>query len=225
MNGIGAPASAAVERPRHTPLLIRILMIGDSSVGKTSLVLRYDNRGFNRQFTTTIGVDYSDRLLELDGRQVKLQIWDTAGQERFHSLTTSFFKRAEGFVVVYDVSNRQSFESLARWMKDIMEHGKRGSDVIICGNKCDLQGREVAVEEGEQLAANMGVPYVETSAKDNINVDDTFDSLALRVKTRLELNQAASEAPADGDTLRLNGNRDPSDANATFTEKIESCCS
>ena len=74
MNGIGAPASAAVERPRHTPLLIRILMIGDSSVGKTSLVLRYDNRGFNRQFTTTIGVDYSDRLLELDGRQVKLQV-------------------------------------------------------------------------------------------------------------------------------------------------------
>lgn len=218
--GVGGVAGGVNSKPM--PLLIRILMIGDSSVGKTSLVLRYDDRGFNLRFTTTIGVDYSDRLLELDGRQVKLQIWDTAGQERFHSLTTSFFKRAEGFVLVYDVSNRQSFESVSTWMKDIVEQGKRGSDVVICGNKCDLQGREVPREEGEQLAAELGVPYMETSAKDNLNVKETFDDLAARVKTRLEVSQAASDAA--GETLRINGGRMGGDADTSLTQKMESCC-
>ncbi|CAB1118577.1 unnamed protein product [Ectocarpus sp. CCAP 1310/34] len=222
MNGLGAPAVGGAGNP--TPLLIRILMIGDSSVGKTSLVLRYDKRGFNLRFTTTIGVDYSDRLLELDGRQVKLQIWDTAGQERFHSLTTSFFKRAEGFVLVYDVSNRQSFESVSTWMKDIVEQGKRGSDVVICGNKCDLQGREVAREEGEQLAAELGVPYMETSAKENLNVEETFGNLASRVKTRLEASQAATDAAGSGETLRLNGGRNGGVDTESLTQRMESCC-
>ncbi|CAM9646607.1 unnamed protein product [Phaeothamnion confervicola] len=205
---------------KPAPLLIRLLMIGDSSVGKTSLVLRYDKRGFNPKFTTTIGVDYSDRLLEIEGRQVKLQIWDTAGQERFHSLTTSFFKRAEGFVMVFDVTNRQSFDNVRRWMNDISEQGKKESDIVVCGNKCDATSRQVSEKiEAATLCKEFQVPYVETSAKENINVDSVFGSLAAKVKNRLDAKSSEEEQRAN-EVLRLK-----TGGSESMSSKMDSCCS
>ncbi|CAM9262120.1 unnamed protein product [Chrysoparadoxa australica] len=188
-----------------SPLLIRVLMVGDSSVGKTSIVLRYDKRGYNPKFSTTIGVDYSDRMVDLDGKTVKLQIWDTAGQERFHSLTTSFFKRAEGFVLVYDVCSRASFESLDRWMKDAKDQGKKDCDIVICGNKCDVRAgsRSVQESEGKEFASQHMVPYFETSAKDNINIDEVFYLLARSIMTRLDRERSEGEANESSPTVKI----------------------
>jgi len=174
-------------------------MIGESSVGKTSLVLRFDNRGFNQKFTTTIGVDYSDRVISIDGKDVKLQIWDTAGQERFHSLTTSFFKRAEGFALVFDLNKRDTFDSIARWMKDVQAQAKPDSDIVLVGNKCDVIERVVTKEEAEELAVQYGIPYFETSAKENINVEDMFTSLATSIKKRI-----VEDEPEEEKTIDLN---------------------
>ncbi|KAG5177675.1 Rab8D, rab family GTPase [Tribonema minus] len=209
-----SPAAPAAPAP-PAALLIRVLMIGESSVGKTSLVLRYDKRGFNAKFTTTIGVDYSDRMLTVDARAVKLQIWDTAGQERFHSLTTSFFKRAEGFALVFDVSDRRSFDAVARWMGDIREQGKADSDVVLVGNKCDVKERAVAKGEAEKLAKHFAVPYFEASAKDNVNVDVIFETLASSVKRRLDA-KAADEAKKASETVTLGTAAEP--------KKKSACC-
>jgi Ras-related protein Rab-8A len=206
------------------PLLIRVLMIGDSSVGKTSLVLRYDKRSFSGQFTTTIGVDYSDRLMEIAGRKVKLQIWDTAGQERFHSLTTSFFKRAEGFVVVFDLSQRSTFEGIGRWMSDISEQGKSGVNVVLVGNKCDLaEKRAVTEEEGSDLAKRYGGLYFETSAKENVNIDGVFTHIAEAVKSRLDSIQEKDEK-AIRDSLNLAQDSNTTSRSAGGRNKSSPCC-
>jgi len=168
---------------KKQPPIIRILMVGDSSVGKTSLVMRFDDKGFLNKYATTIGVDYSDRLVEVDGDEYKLQVWDTAGQERFRALTSSFFKRADGFCLCYDISSRHSFDNVNRWMKDICEQAPSGFNLILVGNKCDVPEarREVAYQEGVDLAGEFGAPFLEASAKTDRNVDDVFMTVASAV--------------------------------------------
>lgn len=168
------------KRGRDATSVVRVLMIGDSGVGKTSLVLRYDEDSFSHKFVTTIGVDYRDKLVEIDGKRVKLQIWDTAGQERFRSLTSNFFSRADGMVLTYDVGDRTSFEHLRNWMTEINKHAPDDVNIVVCGAKCDLdvQDRQVTIEEGRELAQAFSVPYFEASAKKSINVENMFMSLA-----------------------------------------------
>ncbi|KAJ1457544.1 small GTPase superfamily [Pelagophyceae sp. CCMP2097] len=168
------------------PQVIRILMIGDSNVGKTSLVVRYDKDTFSTKFMTTIGVDYRDKFLEIDGQQVKLQIWDTAGQERFRSLTANFFGKADGFVVCYDVANAVSFGHVRTWINDIHKHKRGDVDMAVCGCKCDVEEkrREVTKADAAALAAEYKEPYYEASAKNNTNVVQTFEDLARRIYRR-----------------------------------------
>ncbi|KAJ8603826.1 hypothetical protein CTAYLR_000258 [Chrysophaeum taylorii] len=167
-------------------MVIRLLMIGDSSVGKTSLVIRYDEDTFSTKYMTTIGVDYRDKFIEVDGRPIKLQIWDTAGQERFRSLTANFFGKADGFVVCFDVSNRTSFGHIRNWISDVQQHKRGEVDVALCGCKCDVEARvrEVSEQEARGLADEFKVPYYEASAKMNTNVAQTFEELAEKVVRR-----------------------------------------
>ena len=166
---------------------IKLLMIGDSGVGKTCLLLRYANDSFSPTFITTIGIDFKIKTIELDEKVVKLQIWDTAGQERFRTITTSYFRGAQGILLVYDVTDRGSFENISNWVGQIQAHADLNVNKILVGNKCDVDPSKIAVseEEGQRLADQHGIPFFQTSAKNNLRVVEAFEAIARDVKNRM----------------------------------------
>mmetsp|Transcript_11113 Transcript_11113/g.16732 ORF Transcript_11113/g.16732 Transcript_11113/m.16732 type:complete len:202 (+) Transcript_11113:89-694(+) len=172
--------------PAAFDMQVKLLMIGDSGVGKTCLLLRYASDSFSPTFITTIGIDFKIKNIELDGKRIKLQIWDTAGQERFRTITTSYFRGAQGILLVYDVTDRGSFNSIRNWVAQIQQHADVAVNKILIGNKCDMdEQRVVSVEEGKQLASEYGIQFFETSAKNDINVGTGFTGVAREVKDRL----------------------------------------
>jgi len=181
--------------------IVRLLMVGDSSCGKTSLVLRFDQNVFSTKFVTTIGVDYRDKMVKIEGAPMRLQLWDTAGQERFRSLTSNFFGRADGFVLCYDISNRPSFDHVIGWMRDIKTRAPPDCDIVLCGNKDDLDNdRVVSAEEGKQLAEEYGVQFFETSALTGHNVEQMFTALATTIKhKRIDEMDGSGNAAASPD--------------------------
>jgi Ras-related protein Rab-8A len=169
---------------------IKLLMIGDSGVGKTCLLLRYSNDSFSPTFITTIGIDFKIKTVQLDGKTVKLQIWDTAGQERFRTITTSYFRGAQGILLVYDVTDRNSFENIKNWVGQINVHAENSINIskVLIGNKSDVDEseRQVTREQGEQLAKEFNIEhFFEASAKQDKNVKDAFEAVAKSVMTRL----------------------------------------
>jgi Ras-related protein Rab-8A len=168
---------------------LKLMLIGDSGVGKTCLLLRYANDTFSPTFITTIGIDFKIKHIELDGKRIKLQIWDTAGQERFRHITTSYFRGAQGILLVYDVTDRGSFNGIRNWIGLIQQHADVHVNRILVGNKCDLvDDRVVTTEEGQALADEYSpnMQYFETSARCGINIETPFVELAREVKHRLE---------------------------------------
>eukprot|EP00529_Nitzschia_sp_RCC80_P000485 CAMPEP_0113454886 /NCGR_PEP_ID=MMETSP0014_2-20120614/8094_1 /TAXON_ID=2857 /ORGANISM="Nitzschia sp." /LENGTH=242 /DNA_ID=CAMNT_0000346305 /DNA_START=116 /DNA_END=844 /DNA_ORIENTATION=- /assembly_acc=CAM_ASM_000159 len=195
--------------------IVRLLMVGDSSCGKTSLVLRFDQNVFSTKFVTTIGVDYRDKMVKIENAPMRLQLWDTAGQERFRSLTSNFFGRADGFVLTYDISNRPSFDHVIGWMRDIKTRAPPDCDIVLCGNKSDLDNdRVVTFEEGKQLAEEYGVQFFETSALTGHNVEKMFTALATTIKHKRidEFEGAAGSSP--GAAASAQPGSGGSDANA-----------
>lgn len=174
-------------------------MVGDSSCGKTSLVLRFDQNVFSTKFVTTIGVDYRDKMVKIEGVPMRLQLWDTAGQERFRSLTSNFFGRADGFVLTYDISNRPSFDHVIGWMRDIKTRAPPDCDIVLCGNKSDLDNdRVITYAEGKQLAEEYGVEFFETSALTGQNVEKMFYGLSTTIKRKRIDEIEGSGASASG---------------------------
>ena len=156
-------------------LSLKILLIGDSQVGKTSLLLKYTEHIFPEEHITTIGVEYKDKFVIKDNYNIRLQIWDTAGQERFRSITKNIYRNAHGVLFVYDITNKESFLNIKNWIKDLQNVGNDIKGVIL-GNKIDLeQKREVQKELAEELANKNEMPFLETSAKQNIKVNEGFD--------------------------------------------------
>jgi len=165
---------------------VKLLMVGESGVGKTSLLNRYANDTFSTNYVSTIGIDFKLKTIPIKGRVVKLQLWDTAGQERFRTITVSYFRGAQGILIVYDVSNRNSFERVQAWIEQIEQHADLSVNKILVGNKCDLEDkRQVTVEEGQALADQRGLLFFETSPKLNVNVTDAFEALASIVVDRV----------------------------------------
>jgi Ras-related protein Rab-8A len=161
-------------------LQVKLLMIGDSGVGKTCLLLRYANDAFSKTFITTIGIDFKNKLLEHRGKKVRLQIWDTAGQERFRTITTSYFRGAQGILLVYDIADQNSFKAVHTWIDQVDKHASEGVSKILVGNKCDVDvaERQVTAEQGQAVAEKYGMSFFETSAKENIKVIDAFEAVA-----------------------------------------------
>ncbi|KAL0074637.1 ras family-domain-containing protein [Phycomyces blakesleeanus] len=174
--------------------LIKLLLIGDSGVGKSCLLLRFSDDSFTPSFITTIGIDFKIRTIELDGKRIKLQIWDTAGQERFRTITTAYYRGAMGILLVYDVTDERSFANVRNWFSNIEQHASEGVNKILIGNKCDMvEKRVIAEEQGQELATELGIRFMETSAKANIGVEEAFFDLARDIKKRLIDTQQAQQ--------------------------------
>ncbi|XP_069056182.1 ras-related protein Rab-37 isoform X1 [Pleurodeles waltl] len=164
----------------------KVMLLGDSAVGKTCIVMQYKDGAFlSGTFLATVGIDYRNKVVTVDGVKVKLQIWDTAGQERFRSVTHAYYRDAEALLLLYDITNRASFDNIRAWLTEIGEYAQKDVVIMLLGNKCDMNHeRAVRSEEGENLAKEYGVPFMETSAKTGMNVDVAFLAAAKELKQR-----------------------------------------
>ena len=158
--------------------LFKILLVGNSSVGKSSLFLRFVDDIWNDVFVPTIGVDFKIKTLKINEKNVKLQIWDTAGQERFRTIISSYYRGAQGILLVFDVTEKESFESLNNWLIEIEKNANKNVVKILIGNKCDLEDKRViSYSQAKDFADSNGLNYVETSAKTNNNVTEAFSEI------------------------------------------------
>lgn len=174
--------------------LIKLLLIGDSGVGKSCLLLRFSDDSFTPSFITTIGIDFKIRTIELEGKRIKLQIWDTAGQERFRTITTAYYRGAMGILLVYDVTDEKSFSNIRNWIRNIEQHATENVNKMLVGNKCDMADKRVVeAERGKALADEYSIKFMETSAKSSINVEEAFITLAKDIKKRLIDSQEPAE--------------------------------
>ena len=157
----------------------KIMVLGESKVGKTSLIKRYTKDQFGGVYLTTVGMDFQDKIIEIEDKKVRLQVWDTAGQERFRNVTKSYFQSSHGLLVVYDITDRESFEKINFWIENIKNNAPENAKLILVGNKCDLANeRKVSYEEGENYAKNLNIKFFEASARDGTNVNELFFYLA-----------------------------------------------
>lgn len=188
LNGRSLSADSTMSRR------MKILMLGDSGVGKSSLILRWTMDTFSPSLVSTVGVNFKTRKVTLLGESTQVQVWDTAGQEHFHKITTSYYRGANGIMLVYDVSDQKTFDNVHYWIKNIKSHASSSVEIVLVGNKSDLRGSDevsgpcVEACQGKELAETFGISFFETSAKESHNVDDAFMKLAGNI--------AAAMAPA-----------------------------
>ncbi|XP_067859552.1 ras-related protein Rab-26 isoform X2 [Heptranchias perlo] len=163
----------------------KTILIGDFGVGKTSLVVKLDESYIPGNLAPTVGMGLMNKVLNVDGVKVKLQIWDTAGQERFRSVTHAYYRDAHALLLLYDVTNKTSFDNIQAWLTEIHEYATQDVVIMLLGNKADAtQERAVKKEAGEKLAKEYGVPFMETSAKTGLNVELAFMAIAKELKHR-----------------------------------------
>ncbi|CAN6989565.1 unnamed protein product, partial [Brassica rapa subsp. trilocularis] len=200
--------------------LIKLLLIGDSGVGKSCLLLRFSDGSFTTSFITTIGIDFKIRTIELDGKRIKLQIWDTAGQERFRTITTAYYRGAMGILLVYDVTDESSFNNIRNWIRNIEQHASDNVNKILVGNKADMDEskRAVPTAKGQALADEYGIKFFETSAKTNLNVEEVFFSIGKDIKQRL----SDTDSRAEPATIKISQTDQASGAGQA-TQK-SACC-
>lgn len=136
-------------------LIYKIILVGDPAVGKTNILRRFTCNEFMEDSKSTVGIEFSSKLFDFGEHVIKVNIWDTAGQERFRSITLSYYKGSKGAIIVYDVSRRESFNHIEKWHKDIIENTEEGISIILLGNKCDLENRQVSIEEANNKAKSL----------------------------------------------------------------------
>ncbi|XP_038610597.1 ras-related protein Rab-19 [Tachyglossus aculeatus] len=183
--------------------LFKIILVGDSNVGKTSVVHRFIAGLYAEKQHNTIGVDFAVRSLDIQGKKVKIQVWDTAGQERFRTITQSYYRSAHAAIITYDLTRRSTFESVPHWIYEMEKYGAANLVLMLIGNKCDLpEERQVLFEDACTLAEKHGLLAVlETSAKDSRNVDEVFTLMARELVARSNLPHPFREGPREALTL------------------------
>ncbi|GEQ67151.1 hypothetical protein JCM33374_g814 [Metschnikowia sp. JCM 33374] len=196
---------------RSYDMIMKLLLVGDSGVGKSCLLLRFVEDKFNPSFITTIGIDFKIRTIESNGKKIKLQVWDTAGQERFRTITTAYYRGAMGIVLIYDVTDARTFENVENWFQTVTQHANEDAQIFLVGNKSDdEENRQVSREQGQSLASKLNIPFLEASAKTNENVDSIFYELAGIIQ----------ENHVDNEPQQNNGGVDVSKGNGVQS----SCC-
>ncbi|XVE72603.1 hypothetical protein DITRI_Ditri11bG0051200 [Diplodiscus trichospermus] len=167
--------------------LFKYIIIGDTGVGKSCLLLQFTDKRFQPVHDLTIGVEFGARMITIENKPIKLQIWDTAGQESFRSITRSYYRGAAGALLVYDITRRETFNHLASWLEDARQHSNANLTVMLIGNKCDLAHRRaVSTEEGEQFAKEHGLIFMEASAKTAQNVEEAFMGTAAKIYKKIQ---------------------------------------
>lgn len=167
--------------------LFKYIIIGDTGVGKSCMLLQFTDKRFQPVHDLTIGVEFGARLVNIDHNQIKLQIWDTAGQESFRSITRSYYRDAAGALLVYDITRRESFNHLTRWLEEARQNGNPNMTIMLIGNKCDLEHRRaVSTKEGELFAQENGLIFLETSAKTAANVEAAFIKTAESIYEKIK---------------------------------------
>ena len=179
---MGEPINEKIEKS------FKILLLGDSSVGKTCFLKRYIDDTFQDVYLSTIGFDYKYKCITLkEGKNIKLQIWDTAGQERFRTIAKSYYKGAHGIILMYDVTDQKSFDSIKKWLEQIKEEAPNKVSVLLVANKIDIEKRIITKEDGENIAKSYDLDIYESSAKDNINVSEAFEDLAEKINAKYKI--------------------------------------
>ncbi|ERM94082.1 ras-related protein RABA6b isoform X2 [Amborella trichopoda] len=207
--------------------LFKLVLIGDSAVGKSNLLSRFALNEFRLDSKPTIGVEFAYRNVVIADKRIKAQIWDTAGQERYRAITSSYYRGALGTLLIYDVTRRGTFENVGRWLEEVRSHGDSDMVVVLVGNKSDLEhAREVQMKEGQNFAEREGLHFIETSALQKTNVEDAFMTMITQIHnltTRRTLEAKEGEVahlgPKSGQTI-LN-----IDNEVYATTKRENCCS
>ena len=165
--------------------LLKFLLIGDAGVGKSCLLQRFADDAFSETYLSTIGVDFRIKTMDIDGKLIKLQIWDTAGQERFRTITSSYYRGADGVIIVYDVTDPNSFANTRNWIQEIHRYAGEDVQVMLIGNKSDLTERKlVDYNTAHEFAEEMGITFFESSAKNATNVEHMFTALAKATKQK-----------------------------------------
>ncbi|KAI7899028.1 putative ras-related GTP-binding protein [Cokeromyces recurvatus] len=191
--------------------LFKLVLIGDSGVGKSNLLSRFTSNEFNLESKSTIGVEFATKNLEIDNHTVKAQIWDTSGQERYRAITGAYYRGAVGALLVYDITRQSSFENVEHWLKELRDHADPNIVIMLVGNKLDLNetSRQVSTEEGGALAEQEGFLFIETSALDATNVENAFATVFNTIynnlpKRKRENNEnEAINGPTQGERIQL----------------------
>merc|ERR1711939_267124 len=183
--------------------LFKVVLIGDSGVGKSNLLSRFTRNEFNLDSKSTIGVEFATRSIQVDNKTIKAQIWDTAGQERYRAITSAYYRGAVGALLVYDISKHQTYENVTRWLKELRDHADSNIVIMLVGNKSDLRHlRAVPIEEAKQFASENNLSFIETSALDASNVELAFQNILTeiyRIVSSKALDQGdGAQAPTGG---------------------------
>ncbi|XP_040992188.1 ras-related protein Rab11C-like [Juglans microcarpa x Juglans regia] len=205
--------------------LFKIVLIGDSGVGKSNILSRFTRNEFCLESKSTIGVEFATRTLQVEGKTVKAQIWDTAGQERYRAITSAYYRGAVGTLLVYDITKRQTFDNVQRWLRELRDHADSNIVIMMVGNKSDLSHlRATTEEDGQALAEREGLSFLETSALEATNIEKAFQTILIEIyqiisKKALAAQEAAASTvvPGQGTTINV------SDASGNVNKK--SCCS
>ena len=185
--------------------LLKYIIIGDAAVGKSNLLLRFTQNDFKNEYQLTIGVEFGAKNIEINNKKFRLQIWDTAGQENYRSITRAYYKNSVCAILVYDISNRESFEHISNWIEDCLAQSPKTVFMVLVGNKSDLEDyRQVTFKEGEEMAKNNNIMFFETSAKTGENVEKIFEDSAKEINNKINQGYYDLENDSSGIKKGLN---------------------
>ena len=178
--------------------LLKIILIGDSGVGKTNILSKFVKNQFNPESKTTIGVEFATKTVQINGKTAKAQIWDTAGQERYRAVTSAYYKGANGAMVIYDITNSVSFNSLQKWLKELRDNSDTQVTIMLVGNKSDLaEMRSITTREATDFAESEKLLFFETSARDSTNIGEAFTSLIAAILDNSGFNNLIKSSSTD----------------------------
>eukprot|EP00271_Cylindrocystis_brebissonii_P014415 TRINITY_DN35767_c0_g1_i1.p1 TRINITY_DN35767_c0_g1~~TRINITY_DN35767_c0_g1_i1.p1 ORF type:complete len:214 (+),score=39.11 TRINITY_DN35767_c0_g1_i1:171-812(+) len=201
--------------------LFKVVLIGDSGVGKSNLLSRFTRNEFCLESKSTIGVEFATRSIQVDGKTIKAQIWDTAGQERYRAITSAYYRGAVGALLVYDITKHVTYENVERWLKELRDHADSNIVIMLVGNKSDLRHlRGVPTEDAHTFAEKEGLSFIETSALESTNVENAFHKILTEIyrivsKKSLAQDDGGASGPGEGTTILVGAGDD---------DKKQSCC-